>query len=57
MFKRRRPELREQRQGYRAHLVNGDVRKSRFRTLRQQNADPIAALDPVRDKYVGEAIG
>jgi hypothetical protein len=36
--------LREQRQGHRAHLVDVDVGNKRFRTLRQQNADTIAAL-------------
>jgi hypothetical protein len=57
MFERLRSELREQRQGHRAHLVDGDVGKKRFRTLRQQNADTIAALDPMRGQHVGEAIG
>jgi len=57
MFERLRAELREQRHGDRAHLVDGDVRKSGFRTLRQQNAHPIAALNAMRAKHIGEPIG
>jgi hypothetical protein len=58
MFKRLRSELREQRQGHRAHLVDGDVGKKRFRTLRQQNADTIAAAaaqllhSPLRGSFI-----
>ena len=49
-------EEREERHGDQPCLVSGHVRERRLVPLRQQDRDPVAALQAVRDQEVGEPI-
>ncbi len=52
-----RPEQGEQRDRDRAQLVDGEMRLRRLEALRQQDADPVAGLNPQAHKRVRQAVG
>ena len=56
VLQRVRPELREQRQRDRAHLVDGEMRDHGLRPLRQQDSDPFLLPDAVATQHVGEPV-
>ena len=54
VFDRVRPKEREQRQGNRAEPVCREMDDQCFRTLRQQNADAVAAHNTLRSQRIGK---
>ena len=56
VFERLGTEQERQRHGDGAELVDGDVRDRRFRPLREDQSDLVAATDPVRRERVGKPV-
>ena len=52
-----RPEQQRERQRHRRKLVDRDMRGHGLGRLRQQDRDPVAALDAVRAQRIGEPVG